>query len=224
MTPRVSGMNRRREMTAADVLGLLDLADGLGVSIWLDGGWAVDACLGAQTRPHADLDIVVEERDLATLVGALAALGYRPVPRDDTRAWNFVLGDDRGHEVDFHVVVLDATGRGAYGPPEFGDSYPAGALTGHGVIEGRAVHCVAPEWLVQFHSGYALAAKDLADVTALCERFVIDLPDEYLRLRDSGTLGATPRPGATERDSSPPRRAQRGRGARRPAPPRHLPG
>src|SRR6266508_3220537 len=80
--------------------------------------------------------------------------GCGPVPRDDTRAWNFVLGDDAGHEVDFHVIVLDEHGRGQYGPPENGESYPAEALAGTGTVEGRTVDCITPEWLVRFHTGY----------------------------------------------------------------------
>lgn len=173
------------ETTAEGVVGFLELMGDLGIDLWLDGGWAVDACLGRQTRRHADLDIVIEKRNLALAVEALEARGYGPVPRDDTRPWNFVLGDAGGHEVDFHVVVLDATGRGTYGPPELGDAYTAGALAGAGTIAGRPVSCVTPEWLVRSHTGYELAAKDVADVTALCQRFGIPLPDEYVRLQTS---------------------------------------
>lgn len=56
------------ETTLQDVCAFAKLAEGLGVRIWLDGGWAVDARLGRQTRRHADLDIVVEQRDLGPLV------------------------------------------------------------------------------------------------------------------------------------------------------------
>ena len=35
---------RERVMTAHDVYAFLDLMEGLGIRIWLDGGWAVDAC------------------------------------------------------------------------------------------------------------------------------------------------------------------------------------
>jgi lincosamide nucleotidyltransferase A/C/D/E len=168
------------ETTAADVEAFLDVMDGLGIRPWLDGGWAVDACLGEQSRRHADLDIVIEQRDLATAVEALTSRGYEPVLRDDTRPENFVLGDDAGHEVDFHVIVLDATGRGAYGPAEIGHEYPAAALAGSGTINGRTVACISPEWLVRWHTGYPLAAKDFADVAALCARFGIDVPDEYV--------------------------------------------
>ncbi|WP_425564000.1 nucleotidyltransferase domain-containing protein [Nonomuraea longicatena] len=169
------------ETTADDVLKFLDLMEGLGVHIWLDGGWAVDACLGAQTRPHADLDIVLEEKDLPTAESALRERGYGPVERDDTCPWNFVLGDAAGHQVDFHVIVLDGNGHGVLGPPENGDVYPAPALTGRGLVGGREVACVAPEWLVRFHTGYAVDDDDWADVSALCERFGLAIPEDYRR-------------------------------------------
>ena len=173
------------EMTARDVLAFLDLVDGLGIHVWLDGGWAVDACLGRQTRPHGDLDIVIEERHLATLVDTLVARGYRPMPRDDTRPWNFVLGDDMGHDVDFHVIVIGDDGPGRYGPPGLGEFlYEPAALAWTGVIESR-VACMPPEWLVRWHTGYELDADDLADVSALCAQFGFSLPDEYVALRES---------------------------------------
>ena len=165
-------------MTIEDVQAFLRVMDGLGIRVWLDGGWAVDACLGSQTRPHEDLDIEIEERDLAAAVEALYERGYEPVPRDDTRAWNFVLGDDRGHEVDLHVIVLDGQGNGVYGPVERDDVFPASALNGSGTLGARNVACISPEWLVRFHTGYE---TDWADVSALCERFDLPIPDDYRR-------------------------------------------
>jgi lincosamide nucleotidyltransferase A/C/D/E len=176
------------EMTADDVVAFLDLASRRGIRVWLDGGWAVDACLGRQTRPHGDLDIVIEERQLASLVGALGERGYRPVPRDDTRAWNFVLGDDEGHEIDFHVIVIDADARGRYGPPGPGEFwYEREVLAGTGEIAGRQVACMPPDWLVRWHTGYELDADDLADVSALCGQFGLPLPDEHVAMRESTT-------------------------------------
>jgi lincosamide nucleotidyltransferase A/C/D/E len=169
------------ETTLRDVVRFLDLMDDVGVRVWLDGGWGVDACLGEQTRRHGDLDIVVEERDVATVVGALRGRGFVEVPRDDTRAWNFVLGDDAGHQVDFHVIALDDRGDGIQGPPENGERFPAEALSGVGSIGGRAVACITPEWLVRFHSGYPLKDEDRADVRALCERFGLPMPEDHAR-------------------------------------------
>ncbi|MGE5829425.1 MAG: nucleotidyltransferase domain-containing protein [Micromonosporaceae bacterium] len=171
------------ETTAPAVGEFLDLMESLGVRVWLDGGWAVDACLGVQTRRHGDLDIVIEERDTPRVVQALWVRGYRPVLRDDSCAWNFVLGHENGRQVDFHVIVLDTHGDGIYGPPQNGQRYPAEALAGTGDIDGRGVACITPQWLVAFHTGYAVDATDWADVSALCDRFGIPIPDDYLPFR-----------------------------------------
>jgi lincosamide nucleotidyltransferase A/C/D/E len=80
--------------------------------------------------------------------------------------------------------VLDAHGRGIYGPGETGEFYPAEALTGRGTLAGQTVDCITPEWLVRFHTGYQVDATDWADVSALCERFGIAVPPEYLRFRE----------------------------------------
>ena len=174
-------------MTADDVCAFLALMEKHRIDVWLDGGGAVDASLGRQTRRHSDLDIVIEERDVRAAVSALQDVGYAPVPRPDTRAWNFVMGDNAGHQVDFHVIVLDEHGRGIYGPPDNGEFYPAEALAGTGTVGARAVKCITPEWLVRFHTGYELDETDWSDVSALCERFGIPIPDEYARFqRDSG--------------------------------------
>ncbi len=52
-----------------------------------------------------------------------------------TRAWNFILGDETGHEIDF--IVLDEDPRGVYGPANHGDCYPAEALVGTGTVNDR---------------------------------------------------------------------------------------
>lgn len=165
--------------TAIDLLSLYTDLRALGIRVWIDGGWGVDALLGEQTRPHADVDIVVEQKDLPALRAHLEAQGYTDVPRDDTAPWNFVLGDSTGRLVDVHAVVFDAQRNGLYGPPERGVMYPAESLTGHGTILDQPVECIAPGWLVQFHTGYPLRPQDFADVDALCRRFGIPYPPEY---------------------------------------------
>jgi lincosamide nucleotidyltransferase A/C/D/E len=167
------------EMTEADLCAFLDLSASLGVELWLDGGWAVDAWLGGQTRPHADVDIVIESRDLSTLVEALRERGYDDVPRDDTRAWNFVLGDGDGHLVDFHVIDLGPDGTGIYGPPPPEFIFPADSLTAVTGLCGRKVRAIPPHRLVEFHTGYEPDADDQADVLALCDRFDIAVPPQY---------------------------------------------
>lgn len=163
-------------MQAADVIAVYDNLSRNGIVTWIDGGWGVDALLGEQTRPHEDLDIVVQQKDLPKLRELLGNQGYRDVERDDTSAWNFVLGDMRGRLIDVHAITFDDNGNGLYGPVEKGELYPAASLTGSGMVDGRPVKCISPEWLVKFHSGYALDENDHKDVTALCERFGIDNP------------------------------------------------
>jgi lincosamide nucleotidyltransferase A/C/D/E len=166
-------------MNIVDVVDLYTQLTALGIEVWFDGGWGVDALLGEQTRPHADVDIVVQHKDVPRLREFLARRGYTDVPRDDTSPWNFVLGDPQGRLVDVHAVTLDADGNGLYGPPEKGVMYPAGSLTGSGVINGHAVKCISAEHVVRFHTGYKLRPTDSQDVAALCARFGIDLPEEY---------------------------------------------
>src|SRR5438270_7595855 len=103
----MTGSARQPEMTADDVCDFLTRIDADGIRVWLDGGWGVDACLGSQTRRHCDLDIVIEERDVPAATAAVQRLGYAGVPRPDTRPWNFVLGDENGRPVYFHVIILD---------------------------------------------------------------------------------------------------------------------
>jgi lincosamide nucleotidyltransferase A/C/D/E len=166
-------------VTESDVVSLYQALEARGIHIWIDGGWAVDALLGAQTRPHDDLDIVVEEKDLATMRSFLESQGYRDLPRPDTRPWNFVLADSRGRKIDFHVIVLDAEGNGIYGPKQNGQYYPAAALQGRGVVGDVQVRCMSLEYQMTNHSGYALRESDRHDVRALAEKFGLELPPDH---------------------------------------------
>ena len=170
-------------MEASDVLDLYNVLERLGVEIWIDGGWGVDALLEKQTRPHQDLDLAIQQKDVAKLVELLDARGYREIKLEIRRPHNFVLADNHGHEIDIHVIVHDEHGNGIYGPVENGEMYPADALTGIGIIAGQTVRCISPEWTIKFHSGYELKEKDYKDVSALCEKFGIELPVHYERFR-----------------------------------------
>jgi lincosamide nucleotidyltransferase A/C/D/E len=124
-------------MSAESVLSLIGLLEVGGINVWLDGGWGVDALLGRQTRPHRDLDIVIELMQVPKLRPLLAARGFKDEPRDDTRPWNFVLADGQGLEVDVHAIILDAEGNGVYGPSDKGELYSAASLTGTGQVQGN---------------------------------------------------------------------------------------
>jgi lincosamide nucleotidyltransferase A/C/D/E len=161
-------------MTVNDVIEIVQLFNQNHIDFYIDGGWGVDALLGEQTRPHADLDIAVQHKDVPQIRALLEARGYKDVPRDDTRDWNFVLGDDQGRQVDIHSYTFDAAGNHVYGI-----AYPLDSLTGTGSVNGHPVKCISPEWLVKFHTGYKLDKNDYHDVKALCQHFGITMPLEY---------------------------------------------
>lgn len=168
----------KKEMTAETLVELYRGWEEERVVVWLDGGWAVDALLGEQTRPHDDVDIVVAEDDVDRIVAFLRGRGYRDVPRDDTRPWNFVLGNDDGSEVDFHVINLDDRGNGVYGPAENGDIYPADALDGTGTIAGYRVRCMSLAFQIENRTRSEPGDKDRHDIHALCKRFGVALPGQ----------------------------------------------
>jgi lincosamide nucleotidyltransferase A/C/D/E len=167
-------------MPAEEVVDICTLLNDAGVEFWVDGGWSVDALLGQQTRPHKDLDNAVRWEDAPELRELLGARGYKEVRQDSP--WNFVLGDDKGHEVDVHAFVCDEQGNVVEGV-----MYPLGSLYGKGVVSGQPVKCVTSEYMVQFISPwlYKLRNKDFHDVAALCEKFGIEYPEEYLRFKKS---------------------------------------
>lgn len=166
--------NDNPEMTANDVTAFVQLLKQHHIDVYLDGGWGVDALLGEQTRLHADLDIAVQHKDVSQIRALLEARGYQDVPRDDTWDCNFVLGDDEGHLIDIHSYTFDSTGKLVYGV-----EYPYESLSGTGSINGYPVKCIAPEWLVRFHTGYELDENDYHDVKLLCRRFGLKIPPEY---------------------------------------------
>ena len=159
----------------------MKLFDDHDIKVFIDGGWGVDALLHRQSRRLLDLDIAMEHRDVLKLRELLEARGYRDIPKDDTWECNFVLGDDLGHELDIQSNTFNAEGIVTFGVP-----YPSDSLTGTGTIGCRPVHCISPEWMVEFHRGYELDMDDYRDVSVLCERFGIEVPPEYEKFQIVG--------------------------------------
>jgi len=168
-------------MKASDVVELHSALDNRGVTIWIDGGWAVDALLGQETRVHGDLDIAIEQKHVAQLRQLLTDRGYKEIKHEIARPHNFVLADDQGRELDVHVIVIDEDGNGIYGPAENGEMYPAASLMGNGMILNRSVKCISPEYMIKFIAPWIHKHphKYLPAVAALCERFGIEVPEEY---------------------------------------------
>jgi lincosamide nucleotidyltransferase A/C/D/E len=99
-------------MDAARVLDLLAELKAHDIPVWLDGGWAVYALLGEQTRPHDDLDLVARLDDSARIERVLSGHGY--VLAAGGQPLSFELVDAEGHQVDVHPVSFAPNGVGAY--------------------------------------------------------------------------------------------------------------
>src|SRR5262245_393056 len=108
------GPNEGSRMTGDRVLELLAVLRSNGVTATLDGGWGVDALLERETRPHEDLDLVVELTDVPRIREALRPLGFQL--HEDHLPVRFVLRRN-GEQVDFHPVTFDPEGGGLQAQP-----------------------------------------------------------------------------------------------------------
>ena len=170
------------EMTADAVVDLLRLFEDEGVEVWLDGGWAVDAALGEQTRPHKDLDIILRIKDVPKIRQILDGRGFRE--QTGGTSSNFVLANGSGLEVDVHAILFDPLGNGVYRLQDGSDwIFPAAGFEGRGEVKGHRVRCLTPEIQVLCHAhGYTPDQKDVDDMERLQARFHVDVP-AHLRRR-----------------------------------------
>lgn len=159
----------------------------LGVKLWLDGGWGVDALLGEQTRPHKDIDFLIQKKDVQVVNEYFSNSGFIPSESEPSTWWHFVL-ESPDAIADIHVVDFDDEGKGIYGPPENGAFFPASAFTGVGSVNGSQVLCIGAEYRVECltvaygiitRTGYTLRDTDYIDIAKLCKKFSIEMPEEY---------------------------------------------
>ena len=167
-------------MKSSDVVDLYELCQQNEITIWIDGGWAVDALLGKQIRDHNDVDIAIEWKQVSKLRKLLEAKEYRETAQDGQ--FNFVMTDRAGKTIDFHAFILDTEGN-----IKEGIEYPKGSLTGSGVINDKVINCIAPTYMVQFIAPWISKhpSKYLPAVSALCEKYNIPLPEEYLKYKEN---------------------------------------
>ncbi|WP_202610475.1 GNAT family N-acetyltransferase [Herbidospora solisilvae] len=108
---------RDRQLTA-----IAEIA-GMGLDVWLRGGWAMDFTLGEVTRDHVDIDWFAWSDDADRLEEALLARGFVPQPgppRDQQRDFT-----REGVEVSFALLAPDLT---VAGGPYKGERWPDGLL------------------------------------------------------------------------------------------------
>jgi len=172
--PTKTNPDAQVEMDEEEATRVLQLAEIASIPIVVDGGWAVDALLGWQTRPHSDLDLAINQQYLPRFLNILRRLDYQYLPTNDEWEHNFVLENCAGHRVDIHSFIRNNKGQIVGGV-----EYPGESLNGQGRIAGVNVACIHPEWLVDFHLGYEFDHQDYQDVNYLCNLFKLPLPPEY---------------------------------------------
>jgi len=163
---------------ADDVLEIISCFEAVGIAVWLDGGWGVDALLDEQTRPHDDLDVVMEWARLDAARDAVRPLGF--VLTVDELPTRCVLRDAGDRRIDIHPVSFDREGGGLQEQPD-GDPfrYPPEGLTGSGTIAGQIVRCLSPELQLRCHLAYEPDDDDRHDMRLLCEHFGLSLPNVF---------------------------------------------
>ena len=165
-------------MTSTDVLSIIQHLEVPHLFVSADGGWGVDALLGEQTRPHDDLDLVVDFEEIDAVNEAMALLGFQPwINEMPTR---FVLKSPGDRRIDFHPMHFDDTGYAHQQLPG-GKLFTCriDALHGAGRIADREVPCLTVELQLAVHIGYEPTATDQRDIQRLCDRFGLSPSEGY---------------------------------------------
>lgn len=151
-------------MRADEVVGIVGWLETRATTYQVNGGWAVDALAGRQTRQHSDLDVFVDAVVVPELLAWLQERGY--TVQYDQRPVRIELcsGDSC---VDVHPMEIGSEGDGLqYG---FGtDVYEHRAIDRTtGVIGGRHVTVARRERLIALRRGYELRPEDIHDLGIL---------------------------------------------------------
>jgi len=159
----------RSEFTAGELLATLQALESAGVECWLAGGWGVDALVGHQSRPHRDLDIVVDDfaEQAGRALSVLATLGFRPVRRFRYENWmpeRWVLRDAELRLVDILGMdwerlrlVLGVGSKEELRRVAFTD----------GAVAGQRVPCLSAGVQLLYHTGYRARPEEADDVALL---------------------------------------------------------
>ncbi|MCX4734352.1 nucleotidyltransferase domain-containing protein [Streptomyces sp. NBC_01363] len=136
---------RRADQQLRLIAEAMEVAETLGVTVWLRGGWAMDFFLGEITRDHEDIDWFLWADDASALAGGLLRHGYQPVPGPPPDLQLDFAKD--GLENSFTLLGRDAAERVVVaGGPWAGAHWPEGMLdAGPGRIGGLQCAIVSPQ-------------------------------------------------------------------------------
>jgi len=165
-------------MHAEDVVEVVDLLEDAGIAVWVDGGWGIDALIGEQSRPHDDLDVVIDIQQVAEAITWMEACGF--TLHQDQRPTAFVLRDALDRRVDVHPVRFAVDGSGSQAQPDGSMfRYSPEGLSGTGTIGDRPVRCLSAGFQVTCHLSYEPDDGDFHDMHLLRDRLGVKLPSPY---------------------------------------------
>ena len=153
-------------MTTSEVHDIVDWLETRAVVYQINGGWAVDALVGHQTRPHRDLDLFVDAAAVDDIVGWLTARGYTAETDWLPARLELRSGSLR---VDVHPMVLDSDGNGVQGGLGGEVFEHSRSMRTSGVVSGRAVVVATANRLRELHEGYELREVDVHDLHLLAD-------------------------------------------------------
>jgi len=172
-------MGDRMSHQLAAIREITDLADAMGIEIWLEGGWAMDFFLGQITRDHEDIDWFMWAADASSLTASLTQRGYEQrtgAPVD--QQIDFVHDSI---ELSFKLIAKDEGGSVVVaGGPWKGEAWPEGildGLEGHiGTVHARVLNPHAqieikrmmPIWV----SDRPRRPKDLSDIVKIEQELI----------------------------------------------------
>jgi Aminoglycoside-2''-adenylyltransferase len=167
-------MDERTERQLRVIRKVIAVTQAADISVWLFGGWGLDARIGWITREHGDVEFWVErihaERSKAALIGAGAtALTTQPLAEACEFTWDDVL---------FSTAYFDRQPDGSFSQPlgrwsdwlfppgSFGDE--PGTLDGTPVLAMSVSGMLAmKEQYPHLRNGSSWREKDIADIEIL---------------------------------------------------------
>ena len=138
-------------LTGEQVVALVDRLTPITMWLWIGGGWGVDALVGRETRPHADVDLIMDADSLPAVLDLLAADGF--VPTENWLPVRIEVAHPDGRRVDLHPARSRPDGSAVQAGLEGTEfCYPVGCTT-TGTIAGRAVTCLTAAQQLTFRQG-----------------------------------------------------------------------
>jgi lincosamide nucleotidyltransferase A/C/D/E len=154
----------RDGMPGVEVARVVAFMEEAGFVYQVNGGWAVDALLGRQTRVHGDLDVFLDTTALPTAIDWLERRRYRREEDQLPSRLEMRRGD---WVVDLHPMQLDDEGNGRQEALEGEGFIHRTAERTTGSIAGQSVTVATPGRLIELHDGYTHRDADIHDLELL---------------------------------------------------------